>query len=107
LGSGLFQAPNSSIIMGSVPPERLGTASAMISTLRQSGMSIGTALAGAAFVAGQMSRLAVLEQQGVSLEVAQSQAVVSGFHYAALIVAVLAGLSIIASLVASTRKPDG
>jgi predicted MFS family arabinose efflux permease len=48
-GIGMFQTPNSSMIMGSVPRDRLGTASALMATLRQVGISLGMALAGALY----------------------------------------------------------
>ncbi len=56
LGNGLFTSPNSSAIMGAVPPHRLGVASGMISTVRSLGMVIGVAVAGAV-VAVQRARL--------------------------------------------------
>jgi len=59
LGMGLFVAPNTSAIMGVVAQQRLGTASAMIATVRQIGMAIGLAIAGAIFVAGDDFRNAL------------------------------------------------
>jgi EmrB/QacA subfamily drug resistance transporter len=50
LGIGLFVTPNTSAIMGVVGRSRLGTASAMVPTVRQMGMSIGLAIAGTVFV---------------------------------------------------------
>ncbi len=50
LGIGLFVTPNTGAIMGVVGQQRLGTASAMIATVRQIGMSIGLAIAGTVFV---------------------------------------------------------
>ncbi len=47
LGSGLFQSPNTSAIMGSVPRDRLGVASGLQATMRNVGMVLGVALAGA------------------------------------------------------------
>lgn len=47
LGSGLFQSPNTSAIMGAVPPTRRGIASGMQATMRNMGMALGVALAGA------------------------------------------------------------
>ncbi|MCL6473358.1 MAG: MFS transporter [Firmicutes bacterium] len=47
LGSGMFQSPNSSALMGAVPRHRLGIASGMQATMRNTGMVLGTALAGA------------------------------------------------------------
>ncbi|MDI6816793.1 MAG: MFS transporter [Actinomycetota bacterium] len=47
LGSGLFQSPNSNAIMGIVPRNRLGIASAMQATMRNVGMVLGVAMSGA------------------------------------------------------------
>ncbi len=49
LGMGLFQAPNNSIIMGSLPKEQLGIAAGMLGTMRNMGMVIGVAISGAVF----------------------------------------------------------
>ena len=44
VGNGLFFAPNNSLIMSSVPPERASMASGMIGTLRQAGYAMGFAI---------------------------------------------------------------
>ncbi len=44
LGFGLFQSPNNSIIVGSAPPHRSGSASGMLATARLLGQSTGAAL---------------------------------------------------------------
>ncbi|NJD77229.1 MAG: MFS transporter [Candidatus Methanoperedens sp.] len=49
LGMGLFQAPNNSIIMSSLPKEKLGIAAGTLGTMRNMGMVIGVALSGAVF----------------------------------------------------------
>jgi EmrB/QacA subfamily drug resistance transporter len=49
LGMGLFQAPNNSIIMGSLPKEQLGIAAGSLGTMRNMGMVIGIAISGAVF----------------------------------------------------------
>ncbi|MBI2202010.1 MAG: MFS transporter, partial [Armatimonadetes bacterium] len=49
LGQAFFDPPNNSDILGSVPRDRLGTASASIVASRQTAMSTGTALMGALF----------------------------------------------------------
>ncbi len=49
LGMGIFQAPNNSAIMGSVPKERLGVASGLISFTRTLGQVTGIGLMGAFF----------------------------------------------------------
>ncbi|MCP4753709.1 MAG: MFS transporter [Proteobacteria bacterium] len=47
LGMGIFQSPNNSSIMGSVPKEHLGIASGMISVSRTLGQTVGIAVLGA------------------------------------------------------------
>ncbi len=49
LGMGLFQAPNNSIIMGSLPKEKIGIAAGTLGTMRNMGMVIGIAVSGAVF----------------------------------------------------------
>ncbi len=49
LGMGLFQPPNNSIIMGSLPKEQLGIAAGVMGTMRNTGMVIGVAVSGAVF----------------------------------------------------------
>jgi EmrB/QacA subfamily drug resistance transporter len=49
LGLGLFQAPNNSIIMGSLPREQLGVAAGSLGTMRNMGMVLGIAISGAVF----------------------------------------------------------
>ena len=46
-GMGLFNSPNQSSIMGSVPKPRLGNASGMISQMRYTGQALGIAVGGA------------------------------------------------------------
>jgi len=47
IGIGLFQAPNNSAVMGSVPRERSGVASSLLSLTRTIGQTTGIALLGA------------------------------------------------------------
>jgi len=49
IGGGVFNSPNNSAIMGSVPPNRLGNAGAMTSLVRNLGMIVGIAWSGALF----------------------------------------------------------
>jgi EmrB/QacA subfamily drug resistance transporter len=48
-GMGLFQAPNNSAVMGTLPRDRLGSGSGMLATSRNLGMVLGVALAGTLF----------------------------------------------------------
>jgi EmrB/QacA subfamily drug resistance transporter len=49
LATGLFQSPNNSSIMGSVPHGKLGVASALLATIRNLGIATGTGLASGLF----------------------------------------------------------
>ncbi len=46
IGGSLFFSPNASLLMGAAPRDSLGSVGALISTIRQIGMSVGVALAG-------------------------------------------------------------
>jgi EmrB/QacA subfamily drug resistance transporter len=65
VGVGCFQPSNNSIIMGAVTREHLGTASALIATQRQVGLSLGMALAGSLFTARRAVYHAELLGQGL------------------------------------------
>jgi EmrB/QacA subfamily drug resistance transporter len=48
-GSGLFQTPNNSAVMGCVPPQHRGAASGALAAMRNVGMVMGVAISGALF----------------------------------------------------------
>jgi EmrB/QacA subfamily drug resistance transporter len=98
LGMGLFTSPNTSAIMGSVTSERLGSASAMVGTLRQLGMSVGLAIAGSVFAASQFSHATQLNSQGLSQDMAERLSTVSGFQDAILVALVIAVIGLVASV---------
>jgi EmrB/QacA subfamily drug resistance transporter len=49
LGIGLFTSPNSSAILGAVPPQRRGVANGVLGTARTLGMVLGVGVAGAVY----------------------------------------------------------
>jgi MFS family permease len=49
VGLGLFQPPNNSAVMGSLPRARLGSGAGLFATARNVGMALGIALAGSLF----------------------------------------------------------
>lgn len=57
IGSGAFQSPNSSSIMGSVPRTMLGVASGTVAMMRNLGMVSGVAIIGAVMASAQASYL--------------------------------------------------
>jgi MFS family permease len=79
IGSGMFAAPNSSSIMGSVPASQRGAASGMRSTFQNSGTALSIGVFFSVMIAGLASRLPVtlasgLRQQGVAPGVAHQVA---------------------------------
>jgi EmrB/QacA subfamily drug resistance transporter len=92
VGVGLFETPNTSAIIGAVHSERLGSASAMVGTLRHLGMSIGLAFSGSVFTASRFSHSAQLAAQKVPRDMVDKLSTVSGYQdtlIIALIVAII------------------
>ncbi len=52
IGAGLFQAPNNSAVMGSVPRTHLGVGGGVLAIMRNLGMSFGIAISSAVLAAG-------------------------------------------------------
>jgi MFS family permease len=102
LGNGLFQTPNSSAIMGSVPENRLGIASGMLATMRNIGMVLGIAIAGAVFTGQQNHLSTALKMKGIVGEPLRVQAFTGAFHTTYLMAGCLALVAVVASL---TRGP--
>lgn len=99
-GQGLFQSPNNSAIMGSVPRERLGVASGFLATVRVLGQSLSVAVAGAIFATQGGSAAGALIRQAsgarrTALEATFSQA----FHAALITCMLIASFGVITSLV--------
>lgn len=70
LGQGMFSAPNTSAIMGSVPPEQRGVASGMRSTFQNSGTALSIGVFFSLMISGLATRLphaltSGLQAQGV------------------------------------------
>ena len=79
IGGGMFAAPNSSSIMGSVPARLRGVASGMRATFQNSGTALSIGIFFSLMIAGLASRLPAslssgLQQQGVSPTVAHQVA---------------------------------
>jgi MFS family permease len=95
LGTALFQAPNSSAIMGSVPRERLGTASASVATARNIGNASGLALAGTLLVVVAARQAGV---EGVRADELPPDALLAGIRAAFLAAAAVSSLAIVTAL---------
>lgn len=60
LGSGIFQSPNNSAVMGNVPHHRLGIGSSVLATVRNVGMVVGIAVASSVFASRSAAALPAL-----------------------------------------------
>ncbi|GFO98136.1 EmrB/QacA subfamily drug resistance transporter [groundwater metagenome] len=98
IGMGMFQSPNNTIIMGSVPKSRLGIASGLLAMVRNLGMVTGTAISGAVF----NSILNSSQAAGATYEAA----FLSGFHYAFLVSAIICAAGVLTSLVRVEKKKN-
>ena len=58
IGSGIFQSPNNSAIMGSVPRSHLGIGGGVMATMRNLGMAMGIALSSTVTIVAQSAYLA-------------------------------------------------
>lgn len=96
IGMGLFQSPNNTIIMSSVPKNRLGIASGLLAMVRNLGMVTGTAISGAIFNTFLQSQ----QSAGATYE----SSFLAGFHYAFLVSAVICGVGVMTSLVRIDKK---
>jgi MFS family permease len=104
LGMGLFQSPNNSSIMGAVSSDRLGTASAMIATSRQVGISLGMALSGTIYSGRLIHHQAQLIKGGIRGVPVDRQAVSLSFSDSFLVSALLMSFVVALSLMARPKK---
>ena len=102
-GLGLFIGANQGLVLGAVPPEKLGMASGMLAQVRNTGQALGVALAGAVVAA----RLPVhaRELSGTLPEgIVRRDAFVLAMHDAFYIGAAICVLAVLASLASERRK---
>ncbi len=108
VGSGLFQSPNNSSILGAAPRNRLGTASAMLATIRQAGISLGVAVSGTLFAGYRAVLAAKLAESSVSPSMIDKLSLVSSFQDTLLIAFAICSIGIVTSLArgkGSSRRP--
>jgi EmrB/QacA subfamily drug resistance transporter len=105
LGSGMFQTPNNSAIMGSVPGNRRGIASGMLATMRNIGMVLGVAVSGAIFTSRMNYLNEYLPQKGITGANLAVLSFTGALNLAYTVAAVLALAAVVTSLVrGSTRR---
>lgn len=100
LGTGVFQSPNNSAVMGSAPRRCLGVASGILSTMRSVGMVLGIAVGGAVLYGSVPPEIL----QKPYLGGAEAQAFLSGLRRSYMAGAALTGTAAMTSLI--QRKGD-
>jgi EmrB/QacA subfamily drug resistance transporter len=95
-GQGLFMSPNSSAVLGSVPRQRIGTASGTLAQMRIDGQALGIALSGAIVAIRVPAYLASLA--GEPAAEAQRQALALGVRDAFIAAGLLCCLGIVTSV---------
>lgn len=104
LGTGLFQTPNNSAIMGSVANNRRGIASSILATMRNIGMVLGIAISGAIFSTHQNYLIRTLSTKGLNANEIKVQAFTGALHLAYTVGAAIAFAAIVTSLIKGTTK---
>jgi len=104
IGSGLFQPPNNSSMMGAVPANRLGIASGMISAIKNFGSMSGVAVTSLVFTLVQTGALERLRSTGLDTEAAEREAFISGLRVMFLISAAICSVAVITSFVRGEEK---
>lgn len=102
VGVGLFQSPNNSAIMGSVPRERLGIASGLLAITRSLGQTVGIAVLGAVWATNVISAAGGVVAGGASEAAPAAQ--VAGLQTTALVAAGLVAVAMVIALMAWHRE---
>jgi EmrB/QacA subfamily drug resistance transporter len=98
-GLGIFQAPNNSCIVGSVPRDKLGTAAAIATAATQLGVSGGLAIGGAVFDVRLLYHSSLLLDRGFAPSFITKQSIISSFNETLIIAIIFAGIGTLASLI--------
>jgi EmrB/QacA subfamily drug resistance transporter len=96
LGMGVFQSPNNSIIMGSVPPGRLGVASGLLAITRTLGQTTGIAILNTIWVSRVFAHAPGVARDAATRAPVWAQ--VAALHDVALVAIVLVSLALALSI---------
>jgi EmrB/QacA subfamily drug resistance transporter len=100
-GAGIFNPPNNSAVLGSVPKSRLGTASGMVATARQLGGSFSFALSGSLLAERALHHAQILSRSHVDKAVIRRMSAIYSFHDILMLAAIVSCVGIAAALRAS------
>ncbi len=99
LGVGLFQSPNNSAVMGSVPKERLGLASGFLALTRNMGQLVGIAAVGALWATRTLAHVPPEVAGGLTdASAAPASAIASGTQETFLALAAVTGVLVLLGL---------
>lgn len=104
LGVGMFQTPNNSAIMGSVPGNRRGIASGLLATMRNVGMVLGIATSGAIFNEHLKLLTVSLSRSGLRGTALKSEAFTGALHATFLVGMAFAIMGMCTSLIRGSLK---
>ena len=97
MGGSLFFTPNASLLMGAAPKELLGTVGALVTTVRQIGMSAGIAVAGMIYTIRQVFHTLELAEKNLDPEILGRLSVVGGFKDTLMVAVFLSFFGILTS----------
>jgi EmrB/QacA subfamily drug resistance transporter len=80
IGDAIFISPNTSMILGEVPKDKLGVASALMSTIRTIAMASGVVIAGVVFTTRQAFYTAELAGAGLEVAKLEHLSIIGGFQ---------------------------
>jgi MFS family permease len=106
VGVGLFMSPNISMVMGAVPRDSLGGASALSATIRQMGMSIGMAIAGSIFTSRQLFHASQLAQSGLDSLMLDKLSLIGGYKDTILVAAITCCIGIFTFLIRAPKQSN-
>ena len=97
-GTSFFEPVVTSVIMGAVPKDRLGTASASVALGRQTAFAVGVTIAGAIFAIRERAYMVGYSVDAAGADVARAQAIAEAFGDTMLAGVALAVLAAVFSL---------
>ena len=106
LGIGLFNSPNNSALLSALPPGKMGVASGMLATMRNLGMVMGTAIAGAVWTARMAYHAESLAASGLDPQTLGVQAFLGGFQDALRVSAAICFVGVFTSMVRGTQTKE-
>jgi EmrB/QacA subfamily drug resistance transporter len=104
IATGMFQPTNNSLIMGSVPPEKRGMASAMNASMLHFGLALGMAWAGMYYSIKIIAYKENFIAQGIDSAFSVKQSVFPAFHDVIIIAGIIQVLSFIFSMLPKLKR---